>query len=161
MSFSGRRIKASLWRFPLRSCSPQNTGENLITVLTARKGKITAKAAIWWGINCRRATAFLSLKTLSPQGQQFVKLFLLLLETEGVHVEGLVVSVDRMERGSGEKTAIQELYEDFGIRTYPIVTVREIIDTLYNVEIDGKIVIDDQVRVKMEIYLEKYCVKPL
>ncbi len=85
----------------------------------------------------------------------------LLLETEGVHVEGLVVSVDRMERGSGEKTAIQELYEDFGIRTYPIVTVREIIDTLYNVEIDGKIVIDDQVRDKMEIYLEKYCVKPL
>ena len=78
-----------------------------------------------------------------------------------MHVEGLVVSVDRMERGSGEKTAIQELYEDFGIRTYPIVTVREIIDTLYNVEIDGKIVIDDQVRDKMEIYLEKYCVKPL
>ena len=76
-------------------------------------------------------------------------------------MEGLVVSVDRMERGSGEKTAIQELYEDFGIRTYPIVTVREIIDTLYNVEIDGKIVIDDQVRDKMEIYLEKYCVKPL
>ena len=66
-----------------------------------------------------------------------------------------------MERGSGEKTAIQELYEDFGIRTYPIVTVREIIDTLYNVEIDGKIVIDDQVRDKMEIYLEEYCVKPL
>ena len=76
-------------------------------------------------------------------------------------MEGLVVSVDRMERGNGEKTAIQELYEDFGIRTYPIVTVREIIDTLYNVEIDGKIVIDDQVRDKMEIYLEKYCVKPL
>ena len=76
-------------------------------------------------------------------------------------MEGLVVSVDRRERGNGEKTAIQELYEDFGIRTYPIVTVREIIDTLYNVEIDGKIVIDDQVRDKMEIYLEKYCVKPL
>ena len=85
----------------------------------------------------------------------------LLLETEGVHVEGLVVSVDRMERGNGEKTAIQELYEDFGIRTYPIVTVREIIDTLYNVEIDGKIVIGDQVRDKMEIYLRKYCVEPL
>ena len=160
MSFSGRRIKASLWRFPLRSCSPQNTGENLITVLTARKGKITAKAAIWWGINCRRATAFLSLKTLSPQGQQFVKLFRCFWKRKACMWK-VSWSVDRMERGSGEKTAIQELYEDFGIRTYPIVTVREIIDTLYNVEIDGKIVIDDQVRDKMEIYLEKYCVKPL
>ena len=83
----------------------------------------------------------------------------LLLGVEGVRVEGLIVSVDRMERGKGEKTAIQELYDDFGIRTYPIVTVREVIDTLYNVEIDGKIVIDDDTREKMEKYLEKYCVK--
>ena len=83
----------------------------------------------------------------------------LLLGVEGVKVEGLIVSVDRMERGKGEKTAIQELYDDFGIRTYPIVTVREVIDTLHNVEIDGKIVIDDDTREKMEKYLEKYCVK--
>lgn len=83
----------------------------------------------------------------------------LLMETEGVIIEGLVVSVDRMERGKGEKTAIAELYEDFGIRTYPIVTVREVIDTLHNVEVGGKIVIDDATRDAMENYLEKYCVK--
>lgn len=83
----------------------------------------------------------------------------LLLQTENVRVEGLVVSVDRMERGKGEKTAIAELYEDFGIRTYPIVTVREVIDTLYNTEVDGKIFIDDAVRSAMEDYLERYCVK--
>ena len=83
----------------------------------------------------------------------------LLLQRENVRVEGLVVSVDRMERGKGEKTAIAELYEDFGIRTYPIVTVREVIDTLYNTEVDGKIFIDDAVRSAMEDYLEKYCVK--
>lgn len=83
----------------------------------------------------------------------------LLMQTEGVKVEGLIVSVDRMERGKGEKTAIQELYEEFGIRTYPIVTVREVIDTLHNVEINGKVVIDDKTREAMENYMEKYCVK--
>ena len=72
---------------------------------------------------------------------------------------GLVVSVDRMERGQGEKTAIQELYEDFGIKTYPIVTVREVIDTLHNQEAGGKVVITDDVKAAMEAYLEKYCVK--
>ena len=72
---------------------------------------------------------------------------------------GLVVSVDRMERGQGEKTAIQELYEDFGIKTYPIVTVREVIDTLHNQEAGGKVVITDEVKAAMEAYLEKYCVK--
>ena len=83
----------------------------------------------------------------------------LLMQTEGVKIEGLIVSVDRMERGKGEKTAITELYEDFGIRTYPIVTVREVIDTLHNVEVGGKIIIDDATRDAMENYLEKYCVK--
>ena len=72
---------------------------------------------------------------------------------------GLVVSVDRMERGQGEKTAIQELYEDFGIKTYPIVTVREVIDTLHDHEVGGKVVITDEVKAAMEAYLEKYCVK--
>lgn len=74
-------------------------------------------------------------------------------------ITGLIVSVDRMERGQGEKTAIQEVEEEFGIKTYPIVTVREIINTLHNTPIDGKIYIDDAMKEKMEAYLEKYCVK--
>lgn len=75
-----------------------------------------------------------------------------------VTVSSLIVSVDRMERGKGEKTAIQEIEEEFGIRTYPIVTVREVIDTLYNVPVDGTIVIDDDIKARMEAYMEKYCV---
>ena len=70
---------------------------------------------------------------------------------------GLIISVDRMERGTGEKTAIQEIKEEFGIDTFPIVTVREIIDEIHNAEIGGRVVIDDEIREKMENYLEKYC----
>lgn len=67
-----------------------------------------------------------------------------------ITVEGLIISVDRMEKGRGEKTAIQEIYEEFGIRTFSIVNVREIIGTLHNKPIDGRIVINDEVRKKME-----------
>lgn len=82
----------------------------------------------------------------------------ILTEKEGVDIAGLVVSVDRMERGNGEKTAIQELKEEFGINTFPIVSVREVIDTLYNSPVDGKMYIDDAVRSSMEEYMSKYCV---
>ena len=75
----------------------------------------------------------------------------------GVKIAGLVISVDRMERGKGEKTAVQEIKEEFGIETFPIVTVRDIIDGLHNVEVDGKIVITDEIREKMEDYLKIYC----
>ena len=71
---------------------------------------------------------------------------------------GLIISVDRMERGSGSKTPIAEIWEEFGIKTYPIVNVREIIDTLYNREVGGKIYLDDEKKAEMEAYLEKYCV---
>jgi orotate phosphoribosyltransferase len=82
-----------------------------------------------------------------------------LLQSLGAAVCGLVVSVDRMERGSGNQTAIGELAEGYGIPTYPIVTVREIIDSLYQRPVDGKVYIDGEVRQRMEAYLDAYCVK--
>ena len=69
---------------------------------------------------------------------------------------GLIVSVDRMERGTGEKTTINELRDSHGINVYPIVTVREIMDFLHNREIDGKVYIDDAMLAKMEDYLAQY-----
>ena len=73
-----------------------------------------------------------------------------------VTVAALIISVDRMERGQGEKSAVQEIYENYGIKTYPIVTVREIIEALYNTPVDGKIYIDDVMKEKMEAYLAQY-----
>ena len=49
-----------------------------------------------------------------------------------VQFTALFVSVDRMERGTGEKSALQELQEEYGIQVFPIVTVREIIAHLHN-----------------------------
>ncbi|HWQ79594.1 MAG TPA: orotate phosphoribosyltransferase [Anaerovoracaceae bacterium] len=82
-----------------------------------------------------------------------------LLRSYGATIEGLVVSVDRMERGSGSITAIGELMEEYGIPTYPIITVRDIIDRLYQTEVEGKIYIDDEMKQRMEDYLDAYCVK--
>jgi len=69
-----------------------------------------------------------------------------------VQVPGLIISVDRMERGQGELTAIQEIHRDFGIRTFAIVTVRDILDTLSDEEL-GR-----EHRERMEAYMAQYCV---
>ncbi|MDR1571814.1 MAG: orotate phosphoribosyltransferase, partial [Clostridiales Family XIII bacterium] len=73
-----------------------------------------------------------------------------------VRIEGLIVSVDRMERGAGARSAIRELEEGQGIRVYPIVTARDIIDALHNRPLDGVVYIDDAMRERMEAYLERY-----
>ena len=71
----------------------------------------------------------------------------------------LFVSVDRMERGTKECSTLDELREDYGITVCPIVTVREIISFLHNGPIDGEIYIDDEMKAKMEAYLEQYGAK--
>ena len=76
-----------------------------------------------------------------------------------VDITALFVSVDRMEKGTGERSALDELRQDYGIRVYPIVTVRQIIDYLHNRPVDGKVYIDDAMRERMEAYLAVYGAK--
>ena len=76
-----------------------------------------------------------------------------------VKITALFVSVDRMERGTGELSALEELRQTHGINVYPIVTVREIIDFLHNRPVDGKVYIDDRMKEKMEAYLATYGAK--
>ena len=76
-----------------------------------------------------------------------------------VNMKALIVSVDRMERGTRDCSTLDELREDYGIAVYPIVTVREVIDFLHNNPVDGKIYIDDDVKAKMNAYLAQYGAK--
>ena len=73
-----------------------------------------------------------------------------------VNIKALFVSVDRMERGTRECSTLDELRQDYGIQVFPIVTVREVIAFLHNNSIDGKVYIDDEMKAKMEAYLEEY-----
>ena len=80
-----------------------------------------------------------------------------ILKAQGdVEISGLVISVDRMEKGRGEKSAQSEIKEAFGITTYPIVTMAEVVEYLYNREINGTIYIDDNIKLAIEEYYQKY-----
>jgi orotate phosphoribosyltransferase len=87
-----------------------------------------------------------------------VREILPIIQNAGAVAEGLIISVDRMERGTGLKTAVQEIENEFGIRTFPIVTVRDILDCLYNRPVDGQIFIDSTLKARMESYMGEYCI---
>lgn len=71
-----------------------------------------------------------------------------------VNITGMVISVDRMEKGQGEYSAVQEVYNEFGIKIYPIVTVNDIIDAIRNGVVEGKEYLD-----KMLEYRKTYGVE--
>lgn len=80
-----------------------------------------------------------------------------ILQAQGnVNVLGLVVSVDRMERGQGEKSALKEIGERYGLKTAAIVTMDEVVSHLYNRPYKGKIIIDDAIKSAIDAYYEQY-----
>lgn len=80
-----------------------------------------------------------------------------ILNAQGkVQVLGLVVSVDRMERGQGAKSALSEIEENYKISTTAIVTMQEVVEHLYNNPYNGQIIIDDTLKAAIDAYYEKY-----
>ena len=80
-----------------------------------------------------------------------------LIQAQGdVTIAGLCVSVDRMERGTGEKSAIAELEEKYGFKIRAIVTMAEVVEHLYNRPYKGKVIIDDKLKAAIDAYYEQY-----
>lgn len=77
-----------------------------------------------------------------------------------VNVVGLMVSLNRMEVGKGGKvTAQQEIQEKYGFPVASIVNMREVVDALYDHEVEGRVVIDDKLKAAIDKYYEQYGVK--
>jgi orotate phosphoribosyltransferase len=73
-----------------------------------------------------------------------------------VEVLGLVVSVDRMERGQGTRSALKEIEEKYGLKTTAIVTMQEVVEHLYGRPYHGKVIIDDAIKAAIDAYYEQY-----
>ena len=76
-----------------------------------------------------------------------------------VEIKGLMVSLNRMERGQGEKSALSEIKEKYGFDANAIVTMEEVVEYLYNKPYQGKIYIDDECKAAIDAYYEQYGAK--
>ncbi|MBO7736211.1 MAG: orotate phosphoribosyltransferase [Clostridia bacterium] len=64
-------------------------------------------------------------------------------QTAKVEIAGMVISVDRMERGlQSELSAVQEVYKEFGVKVYSIVNMNDIIEAIEDGVIEGKEYLD-------------------
>ena len=77
-----------------------------------------------------------------------------------VQVVGLIVSLDRMEVGKGGvKSAQAEIQERYGFPVASIVSMAEVVEHLYDREVSGRVVIDDDIKAAIDAYYEEYGVK--
>ena len=74
-----------------------------------------------------------------------------------VTIVGLMVSLNRMEKGlGGEKSALEEIREKYGFETNAIVTMEEVVEHLYNRTCQVRVVIDDTIKAAIDDYYKQY-----
>ncbi len=96
------------------------------------------------------------IEDVTTSGKSIEETFPILKEQGDIKILGLMVSLNRMERGKGTKCALEEIRDLYGIETAAIVTMKDVVEELYNKEIDGKVVIDDEMLGRIKTYFAEY-----
>ena len=100
------------------------------------------------------------IEDVTTSGKSIEETFPIIRAQGKVEILGLMVSLNRMERGKGDKmTALDEIRETYGFKTGAIVTMEDVVEKLYNKECQGKIIIDDAMKASIDAYYEQYGVK--
>lgn len=98
----------------------------------------------------------LIIEDVTTAGTSIRETYPLLKKAGTATVTGLIVSVDRMEKGTHEKSALTELAQEFDMKTTAIVTLDDIVDYLHNRPVDGKVFLTDEHKKKIDLYRQLY-----
>ena len=116
-------------------------------------------AGILLGSKIKDGDRVVIIEDVTTSGKSIEETFPIIQAQGNVEIKGLIVSLNRMERGKGEKSALEEIEEKYGFPVNAIVSMAEVVEHLYNKERNGKVVIDDTIKKAIDAYYEQYGVK--
>ena len=109
------------------------------------------------GSRLRDGDRVIIIEDVTTSGKSIEETYPIIKAQSNVEIKGLIVSLNRMEVGkSGTKSALDEIRELYQMETAAIVTMKEVVDYLYNRPCDGRVVINDTIKTAIDAYYEKY-----
>ena len=99
------------------------------------------------------------IEDVTTSGKSIEETFPIIMEQGKVEIVGLMVSLNRMEKGKSDKSALVEIKEKYGFDANAIVSMAEVVEFLYNKPYKGQIIIDDEIKSRIDAYYEMYGVK--
>lgn len=100
------------------------------------------------------------IEDVTTSGKSIEETFPILKAQADVEIVGLMVSLNRMEKGlSSDKSALCEIKEKYGFDANAIVSMVEVTEYLYNRPYKGKVYIDDALKSAIDAYYEQYGAK--
>lgn len=99
------------------------------------------------------------IEDVTTSGKSIEETFPIITAQANIKIVGLMVSLNRMERGKGEKSALSEIKDLYGFDTDAIVTMAEVKEYLHNREVNGRVVITDAINDAIDAYYKEYGAK--
>lgn len=124
-----------------------------------KEAKDHGDAGILLGSPIKDGDRVVIIEDVTTSGKSIEETFPIIRAQGDVQIAGLMVSLNRMERGKGAKSALDEITEKYGFPANAIVSMADVIEHLYNKEYNGKIIIDDNIKTALDSYYEQYGVK--
>ena len=124
-----------------------------------KEAKDHGEGGILLGSSLKDGDRVVIIEDVTTSGKSIEETFPILKAQGDIAIVGLMVSLNRMERGKGEKSALEEIKELYGIEANAIVTMADVVEHLYNRECRGRIVIDDTLKAAIDAYYELYGAK--
>lgn len=124
-----------------------------------KEAKDHGDTGILLGSKLKDGDRVVMIEDVTTSGKSIEETFPIIKAQADVEVKGLIVSLNRMERGKGEKSALEEVKDLYGFPTAAIVSMQDVVEHLYNRECQGRIVIDDKLKAAIDAYYEQYGAK--
>lgn len=97
------------------------------------------------------------IEDVTTSGKSIEETYPIIKAQADVEIKGLIVSLNRMEVGKGgRQSALDEIRELYHMETAAIVTMKEVVEYLYNRPGSKEVVIDDTIKAAIDTYYEQY-----
>ena len=124
-----------------------------------KEAKDHGDAGILLGSPIKDGDRVVMIEDVTTSGKSIEETYPILKAQADVKIKGLIVSLNRMEKGKGDKSALEEVKEQYGFPTAAIVSMADVVEHLYNHEYKGKVIIDDELKAAIDAYYEQYGAK--
>lgn len=134
----------------------QNRGRDVGFAFNRKEAKDHGEGGTLIGWELQRDDRVLIVEDVTTAGTSIRETVPLLRAREGVKLAGLVVGVDRQERGTGETSALAEVGRAYEMPTFSIVTIDDVVSYLTSHDVDGVRIITDELAARIADYRKLY-----
>ena len=125
-----------------------------------KEAKDHGDAGILLGSKIKDGDKVVIIEDVTTSGKSIEETFPIIRAQGDVEIKGLMVSLNRMERGlTSNASALDEIQSKYGFPANAIVSMADVVECLYNKECKGKVLIDDTLKSAIDAYYEEYGVK--